>query len=61
LNTPVIHIGSGCVYSGYDKIYSEEDTPDFGSDSYESSFYSKTKDAFEKLSRHMDRYIFRIN
>jgi 3,5-epimerase/4-reductase len=59
-NIPVIHIGSGCVYSGYDKIYSEEDTPDFGSDSYESSFYSKTKDAFEKLSRHMDRYIFRI-
>jgi len=60
LQIPVIHIGSGCVYSGYDKIYSEEDTPDFGSDSYESSFYSKTKDAFEKLSRHMDRYIFRI-
>lgn len=60
LQVPVIHIGSGCIYSGYDKIYNEKDNSDFGADSYESSFYSKTKDAFEKLSSHMNRYIFRI-
>ena len=60
LNIPIIHIGSGCVYSGYDRIYSEDDLTDFGSDTYNSSFYSKTKDAFEKLSSHMNRYIFRI-
>ena len=59
-NAKIIHIGSGCVYSGYDKIYSEEDVSDFGTDCFESSFYSKTKDAFEKLSVNMQRYIFRI-
>jgi dTDP-4-dehydrorhamnose reductase len=60
LNIPIIHIGSGCIYTGYDKIYTETDTSTFGSDSIESSFYSKTKDAFEKLSSHLKRYIFRI-
>lgn len=60
LEIPVIHIGSGCIYNGYDKIYSENDESNFGADSYESSFYSKTKDAFEKLSSKMNRYIFRI-
>ena len=29
-------------------------------DCFNSSFYSKTKDAFEKLSEGLDRYIFRI-
>lgn len=57
---PIIHIGSGCIYDGYSKWYKEEDLPNFGSDSHHSSFYSKTKDAFEKLSQHLDRYIFRI-
>jgi UDP-glucose 4,6-dehydratase len=60
LDIPIIHIGSGCIYDGYSKIYNENDLPNFGSDSYSSSFYSKTKDAFEKLSAHLDRYIFRI-
>jgi dTDP-4-dehydrorhamnose reductase len=60
LNIPIIHIGSGCIYDGYSKIYNEDDIPNFGSDSYRSSFYSKTKDAFEKLSAHLNRYIFRI-
>lgn len=57
---PVIHIGSGCIYDGYSKWFSEEDLPNFGADSELSSFYSKTKDAFEKLSEHLERYIFRI-
>lgn len=57
---PIIHIGSGCIYSGYDKIYTENDSSDFGADSFYSSFYSKTKDAFEKLSYKYNRYIFRI-
>jgi dTDP-4-dehydrorhamnose reductase len=59
-NIPIIHIGSGCVYSGYDKIYTEDDPTDFGVDCEFSSTYSKTKDAFEKLSRDMQRAIFRI-
>lgn len=57
---PIIHIGSGCIYTGYDKNYTEKDIPNFGADSHQSSFYSKTKDAFEKLSAHLERYIFRI-
>jgi len=60
LNIPIVHIGSGCIYNGYDKKYTENDLPNFGADSFESSFYSKTKDAFEKLSSSMNRYILRI-
>lgn len=57
---PIIHIGSGCIYDGYSQVYTEDDLPNFGADCYRSSFYSKTKDAFEKLSEHLERYIFRI-
>jgi len=60
VKVPIIHIGSGCVYTGYDKIFKEEDATNFGADCFESSTYSKTKDAFEKLSSNMERYIFRI-
>lgn len=56
----VAHIGSGCVYSGYDKIYTEDDPTDFGCDNVKASTYSRTKDTFEKLSSNMDRFIFRI-
>lgn len=59
-NIPIIHIGSGCVYTGYDKAYTEFDKTNFGADTFESSFYSKTKDTFEKLSSDMKRYVFRI-
>ena len=57
---PIIHIGSGCIYDGYSQEYTEEDPANFGADSQFSSFYSKTKDTFEKLSHHLERYIFRI-
>jgi len=60
LEIPIIHIGSGCVYSGYDKIYTEDDPTDFGADNINSSTYSKSKDTFEKLSASLERYIFRI-
>lgn len=33
-----VHIGSGCIYDGYDKFYTEEDAPNFF-----GSFYSRTK------------------
>jgi len=33
-----IHIGSGCIYDGYDKAWMEEDPPNFA-----GSFYSRTK------------------
>jgi dTDP-4-dehydrorhamnose reductase len=45
-----IHISSGCIYSGYDKQYTEEDKPNFGLFD-ESSFYSKSKHAFETMNQ----------
>lgn len=60
LNIPIIHIGSGCVYTDYKKVYTEKDLTNFGAANFESSFYSKTKDTFEKLSSEFERYIFRI-
>jgi 3,5-epimerase/4-reductase len=57
---PVIHIGSGCIYSGYDKVYTEEDTPNFGMFSDVSSYYSKCKHVFETFAKNYRCYILRI-
>ncbi len=57
---PVIHIGSGCIYSGYSKAYTEEDTPDFGIYSNESSYYSKCKHVFETFAQYFKCYVLRI-
>jgi len=46
----IIHITSGCIYTGYEKEWEEDDTPNFGIYSNEASFYSKSKHAFETLS-----------
>ena len=54
-----IHISSGCIYSGYKREYLETDTPNFGLFD-ESSFYSKSKHAFETLSQENDLKIIRI-
>jgi dTDP-4-dehydrorhamnose reductase len=55
-----IHIGSGCIYTGYDKDYAEEDAPNFGLFDTASSFYSKTKHAFEVMSKNHPVKIIRI-
>jgi dTDP-4-dehydrorhamnose reductase len=60
LDVPIIHIGSGCIYSGYDKVYNENDTPNFGIYSNESSYYSKCKHIFETFAKDFNCYIFRI-
>jgi dTDP-4-dehydrorhamnose reductase len=44
-----IHISSGCIYTGYEKEWEENDAPNFGLYN-DSSFYSKTKHAFETLN-----------
>jgi dTDP-4-dehydrorhamnose reductase len=59
-NIPIIHISSGCVYTGYEKDYSEEDEPNFGIYNENSSFYSKTKHACELSLKGTKSYIFRI-
>lgn len=60
LNIPFIHISSGCIYTGYDKEYTELDKPNFGLDSTDSSWYSKTKHAAEIAMKKSNAYIFRI-
>lgn len=49
-NIPYIHISSGCVYSGYDKAWTEKDPANYGVFSNVSSFYSKSKHAYELAS-----------
>lgn len=58
----VIQVSSGCIYNGYDKDYTEEDLPNFGLFSDDSSFYSKCKHASEILLENNDAavYILRI-
>lgn len=60
LEIPVVHIGSGCVYTGYQKRFTEEDAPNFGLFSNDSSFYSKCKHEFELLAQDYCVYILRI-
>ena len=57
---PVLHIGSGCIYSGYEKEFTEEDTPNFGIYSNESSYYSKCKHVFETFAKEFNCYVLRI-
>lgn len=38
-----INISSGCIYTGYNKDFNENDEPNFGVSNKESSFYSHTK------------------
>ena len=42
-----IHISTGCIYNGYDKVYTEKDFPNFGLMAKDSSFYAKSKHAYE--------------
>jgi dTDP-4-dehydrorhamnose reductase len=60
LKIPVVHVGSGCVYTGYEKEYTEDDAPNFGLFSADSSFYSKCKHEFELLADNYCVYILRI-
>lgn len=55
-----LHISSGCVYDGYEKAWSETDTPNYGLFQPHSSFYSKSKHAFENLSENLRGIVLRI-
>lgn len=59
-NKNLIHISSGCIYSGYDKEYEETDEPNFGLFNPSSSFYSKTKHAFETVIDIHRSAVFRV-
>jgi dTDP-4-dehydrorhamnose reductase len=48
----LIHITSGCIYGGYQKEFTEQDTPNMGLYANEgSSYYSKCKHEFELVAR----------
>ncbi|MDB4396202.1 sugar nucleotide-binding protein [bacterium] len=52
LGVQPIHITSGCIFTGYDKAWSETDEPNFGVFNPNSSFYSTSKHAFESLNNY---------
>lgn len=53
------HISSGCIYSGYEKDFSEEDIPNFTLQT--GSFYSGTKALAERMLKDKpSTYIFRL-
>lgn len=54
-----IHMSSGCIYTGYEKEFTEKDPPNFGMYDH-SSYYSKTKHLFEILTEDLCAYIFRL-
>lgn len=62
LGIKTIYISSGCIYTGYEKAFTELDSPNFGIFNNESSYYSKTKHIFELASHFQlnDLAIFRI-
>lgn len=52
-------ISSGCIYDGYDKVWESTDEPNFGI-LHKSSFYSKSKHAFEISTSHLPGTVIRI-
>lgn len=58
--TPIIHISTGCVYTGYQRHFTEDDSPNF--DFNNGSFYSGSKALAQKLLLpFMDKsYLLRV-
>jgi dTDP-4-dehydrorhamnose reductase len=54
------HVSSGCIYSGYDKLWTEEDAPNFGISCPDASWYSKTKHMAERALSTGPNYCLRI-
>ena len=52
-------VSSGCIYNGYEKVWGKEDSSNFGL-FHESSFYSKSKHAFETVTSHLPGTVIRI-
>lgn len=50
LGVQPIHISSGCIFTGYDKAWSEIDEPNYGVFNPDASFYSTSKHAFESVN-----------
>lgn len=57
---PTIQVSSGCIYTGHEKEFTEEDEPNFGLYNNGSSFYSKSKHACETIFQNCYGYILRV-
>jgi len=57
---PFGQVSSGCIYTGYDEVFTEKDVPNFGLYDTDSSFYSKSKHACELALNDKESYIWRI-
>ena len=62
LDIPWGHVSSGCVYTGFDKAFHEDDPPNFGFNDPSYSFYSGTKAMAEDLlvSQFPNTFIWRL-
>jgi dTDP-4-dehydrorhamnose reductase len=60
LGAHYIHISSGCIFDGYEKEWDEDDPSNYGLFTTHSSFYSKSKHAFELLSKDLRGVVLRI-
>jgi dTDP-4-dehydrorhamnose reductase len=60
LGVGYIHVSSGCIYDGYQRDFTELDTPNFGVFSDKSSYYSKCKHIFEEMSKDLQGIVLRI-
>jgi len=59
-NYYLINVSSGCIFTGYEKEFTEEDIPNFGMFNPNSSFYSKTKHLAEYLVNPSNTTTLRI-
>ena len=55
-----INVSSGCIYTGYEKEFTEKDEPNFGSCSLSSSYYSFSKHICEALLKNTQSITLRI-
>lgn len=55
-----MQISSGCIYDGYEKVYTEEDEPNFSFKYNNGSFYSGCKALAEDLIDKDNSYICRL-
>jgi len=60
LNIKLINVSSGCIYTGYEKQFTEKDTPNFGIFNSSSSFYSQTKHICELNLTDFDVLTLRV-
>ena len=60
LDIRFMHVSSGCIYNGHDKVFTEEDESNFSFVQNNCSFYSGTKALAETLINKENSYICRL-